>query len=297
MGKGVAMAITPRTETDSPIIAPTGNVTMANAGFVIVKPGTKPPRRLIVSSRAKEKHGKTHFSLSMPDPLAYISYDMGDEGMIEKFVDQGRVIHRCELPKPTFRKPISGEDMKKREEAETKSKLAQYEEHWLRGRDAFEAAVNNKSIRSIIVDTNSEFYESIRLARLGKLTQVMPQHYGPVKEEFRGIMQLAKYRKDVNVIFIHKMKKEYKENSKGDSNWTGKWEMQGFDDMGYIAQVIITHLREPLAGGGVRFGIRIDDCRQNPDVIGLELWSDEGMCDFVNLAMCVYPDTNEGDWR
>lgn len=282
------MAITPTS---------TSAVAMANAGFIVVKRNATPTYRLIISSRAREKHGKTHFALTMPNPVAYISYDMGDEGMIEKFADEGKVIHRCELPKPVFRKPISGEDMKKREEAETKSKLAQYEEHWLKGRDAFESAVGNKDIRSIIVDTNSEFYESIRLARLGKLTQVMPQHYGPVKEEFRNVMQLAKYRKDINVIFIHKMKKEYKENSKGDSNWTGKWEMQGFDDMGYIAQVIITHLREPLNTGGVRFGIRIDDCRQNPDVIGLELWSDEGMCDFANLGMVVFPQSSEEDWR
>lgn len=270
---------------------------MLNTGFAQVEKGVKPKYRLIISSRAKEKHGKTHFSLGMPDPIAYISYDMGDEGMIEKFANEGKTIYRCELPKPVFRKPISGEDMKKREEAETKSKLAQYEAHWLKGRDAFESAVGNSQIRSIVVDTNSEFYESIRLARLGKLTQVMPQHYGPVKEEFRSVMQLAKYRKDINVIFIHKMKKEYKENSKGDSNWTGKWEMQGFDDMGYIAQVVITHLREPVPGGGVNFGIRIDDCRQNPDVIGLELWSYDGMCDFANLGMVVFPESTPEDWR
>jgi hypothetical protein len=127
---------------------------------------------------------------------------------------------------------------------------------------------------------------------------VKPQHYGPVKQEFRDVVRQVLTRKDINAVFVHKLKKEYKGmKSKDESVWTGGWEMQGFDDFGYIAQVVITHLREPAEGGGVRFGIRIDDCRPNPDVIGEELWSDFEMCDFANLGVLIYPDTTLEDWK
>jgi len=272
---------------------------LISAGFEEVVADKAPNYRLIICSRAKEKHGKTHFSLTSPGNIAYLNYDKGEEGVMEKFLKDRpeRKIYTCELPKPLFRKRLTGEEAKKREEGETKLRLEQYDKYWLKGRDAFEAAATNPLIKTIVVDTCTEFYESVRLARFGKLTEVMPQHYGPVKSEFRDVVRMAFDRKDLNVIFVHKMKKEYQENSAGKAAWTGRLEMQGFEDMGYIAQVTITHLREKIPSGGVKFGIRIDDCRINPDVIGLELWSDDGMCDFANLGMVVYPDSTQEDWE
>ncbi len=50
-------------------------------------------------------------------------------------------------------------------------------------------ALESKEIKSIVIDTASEAWELVRLARFGKLTQVMPQHYGPVNTEFRDMIK------------------------------------------------------------------------------------------------------------
>lgn len=278
-------------------ISPPSNEFM-DAGFKLA--GSETNYRLIVCSRAKEKHGKTHFSMTAPGPYAYINYDQGDEGVLEKFVRAGAKIYKCDLPKPLIIKSrVTAKNDKERERLEKEQmdqRIQQYEDYWVRGRDAFVAAVANPHIRTIVVDTATEFYESLCLSRFGKLTQVMPFMYGPVKQDFRDVLRLAFTRKDLNVIFVNKMKKEYKENSKGDAVFTGKMEMKGFDDLGYIAQVTITHLRVDLPGGGVKFGIRIDDCRANADCIGTFLWSEDEMCDFPNLGMTVFPDSSPEDW-
>lgn len=275
------------------------NDAFMDAGFAPVTAERR--RRLIVCSRAKEKHGKTHFAMTAPGPFAYIDYDQGTEGVLEKFVEAGAEIYKCDLPKPLIVKAkitaATDKERERLEKVDLERRVSQYDDYWVKGRNAFVAGCDNKRIKTVIVDTASEFYEALCLARFGRLTQVMPFMYGPVKQDFRDVLRLAFGRDDLNVFFINKMKKEYKENSKGDAVATGKMEMKGFDDLGYIAQVVITHLRKDIPGGGVIFGIRIDDCRANPDCIGVELWSDDGMCDFPNLAMTVFPDTVPEDWQ
>src|ERR1035437_263544 len=48
------------------------------------------PYRLIWRSYGPEKSGKNHFGLPAPGPIAIQSFDIGVEGVVEKFVKAGK---------------------------------------------------------------------------------------------------------------------------------------------------------------------------------------------------------------
>jgi len=130
-------------------------------------------------------------------------------------------------------------------------------------------------------NTDSEAYELARLAKFGKLTQVMPQHYTEVNNEYREILRLA-YDSPMNAIFIHKMKPKYIQNQR-----TNEYEPSGMSDMEYNVQANITMHREDT-DEGTEFSAFIKDCRHNPNVNGE--WLKGEMCDFNFLLSLIHGD-------
>lgn len=156
--------------------------------------------------------------------------------------------------------------------------------------------------RTTIIDTGSEMYELIRLAELGRLTQVPPNLYGPVNAKMRALIRLA-YDGDSNVIFLHKMKEEWVNEpsfnpSKGKientSRKTGNYKRAGWNDMGYQVQVSIHAFREDLNGGGSNFFLKVLDCRHNPALNGYVLEGEQ--VNFPTLAQMVMPGTSLENW-
>lgn len=221
--------------------------------------------RLIVNVMAREKSGKTHFALTAPGPIVLFNFDFGLEGVINKF----------------NKKPIYASEYRINEISPDK-----YAAEWERFKRENKAAMNEKQVRTIIWDTGTEVWELIRMARFGKLTQVMPHQYGPVNSEMRTLVRDA-YSSDKNLIVLHKMGIQYVNN-----NPTDKYVMAGFKDIPYNVQVNCLAWRED---GGGDFHLEISDCRQNSDMAGLDMVGD--MINFQNLAMMVLPGTSEKDWR
>ena len=119
-------------------------------GFKKVSSEIKP--RLIASVSGKEKHGKTSFALSAPGPIIYFNLDFGQEGVIDKY---------------------SGDkDIYEKEYKFTRLETAdRYVTLWTGFVTDFRAALQSKA-RTIIIDTATEAWELVRLARFGKLAQV-----------------------------------------------------------------------------------------------------------------------------
>ncbi len=247
---------------------------LAEVGFDV--PDGEPHHRLIVSSSARDKHGKTDWALrSTPEPIALIDMDMGTEGLLERkpFRDR-KIIHKVfNLRK---RKALEGEIMTK----------AEVMSEWTSVSECLRTVIQSPVIRTVVVDTGTELWELARLAHLGKLEKVLPHHYGPVNKDFRNIVQLVYERKDLNAIFIHKMKKEYK-----DDKWKGGYQSASMGDMPFLVQVNIEHLLDREEN---MFGINVINCRQNKDMAGEELWGSASS--FRNLAMSVFPNSTKADW-
>jgi hypothetical protein len=237
--------------------------------------------RLVLNVEGMEKCGKTHFALTAPGPIAVIDMDIGLEGVISKFTLQKKIY----VASFNYRDATTPDE---------------WEKMWVKMKTAYMDALASKSIRTVIADTATEWWELVRMARFGKLAQVKPHHYAPVNAEFRDLLRKA-YDTDKNLILIHKQKKEYT----GDpGSWTGNMERAGFGDIGYAVQANILSWRitalDEIYGKGREdgykgFGITVRDCRQQAELAGTELL--EPLNTFPVLASQVFPSTDQSEWE
>ena len=230
-------------------------------------------RRIILSVEAREKRGKSNFALTAPSPHAIFDFDTGLEGVLEKFSrtqeiyigdyrrDKGLILNQAE-----------------------------WQAQWLKFKKEYVAALSSPTIRTVTIDTATEAWETLRLAKFGKLSQVMPNQYGPANDEYREMVRVA-FGSDKNLILLHKMKEEYvaSKASPAIANWTGGYVRAGFKDSPYLVQMNL--FLDRTEDG---FLCRIIDCRQNPMIAGMELYGDD--ITFQSIAGLVFPDSDEGDW-
>lgn len=265
---------------------------IANQGFALggsFKPssslGFTP--RLVCAIDGLEKGGKTNFALTMPGPIAYQSFDIGLEGVIEKF----------ESLKPIFLaeygikvdKGDSPEEVSKKVAPEWTRFVKDYKDVMIPGMK--KTPGTQGYVCSGVWDTGSEIWEVLRLARLGKLTQVMPHHYTQLNTEFQSLVREV-FDTPGNMCILHKLKPEWKDNpATGKGNKTGAYERAGYGGMGFLVQVNATAWRDPITGV---FHLTVKDCRQNPACAGLDLEGD--MATFPWLAVNVFPQTSLEDW-
>ena len=239
---------------------------LAGTGFKEADTGVK--LRILVGVEALEKEGKTHFALTAPGPLAVFDFDTGMEGVVHKFAGK---------------KKIYVSDYRRLGNVMTNTP-----ENWVLLWEKFKreyiAAMDAPEIRTVVLDTATEVWELLRMARFGKLTQVMPYHYGPVNAEYRELIRKA-YASGKNLILLHKMKDEYVNDKR-----TGQLKRSGFSDTGFLVQVNVRLWRDE----DNNFHLYVKDCRQNPDANGMDLMND--MANFPTLATIVFPGTEEGDW-
>ena len=240
------------------------------AGFTA--PNTVLTPRLIMSLCGLEKTGKTHLALSAPGPLAYLSLDFGDEGVIEKFTTQKTIF------KAEFKIPSARGNNKARENMKD-----QAEDVWESFKEKYMFSLANA--RTVIVDTETEAWELIRLARFGKIDQVKPVHYGPVNREYKETLIKAAYEANANVILLQRLKKEWLNDKP-----TGQYEQAGYSGIPFDVQV---NARTFVNEEG-KFALYIDNCRQNAMLRGVVLPQDE--CEFWILANRVMPDLSPTVW-
>ena len=242
---------------------------LKNVGFD--HPKSVKHKTLIVSICGLEKQGKTHFSLTAPPPIAIFNIDIGTEGVVDKFKDD-KVIMEKELFVPE-----DGEAAK---------------EEWDKFYKAYKAVLNTKHVRTIIFDTATELWELLRMARFGKLSQVLPVMYGPVNAEFRKVLRDAYDTPDKTLILLHKMKPVYINDKR-----TNKYERSGFSDTGYLVQANCEVYRNPGEEGNTNpdFNLMVLDCRQNEKLVG-EVLSGP-VCNFPFLASLIVEGTTPEDWE
>lgn len=238
--------------------------------------------RLVVAIDGMEKAGKTNFSLTAPGPIAFQALDIGTEGVIEKF-QTNKVIHRADYG--ILVEKGDSQDMVMKKAAPVWDQfLADY-------KTVVVPKLKAGAVRTAIWDTGSEVWELQRLARLGKLTQVMPHHYTALNLEYSNLLREI-FDTPGNMIILHKLRAEWKDNPvTGKGQKTGQFERAGFAGTGFLVQVNATTWRDPKTG---TFHLTVRDCRQNPAVAGLDL--EDEMATFPWLGVHVFPDSDLSDW-
>lgn len=235
------------------------------------------PQRLVAVSSALAKRGKTTWGFSMPKKarngrkgLAYLQLDANYEHALKKArTEYGKdsIAHLRYFADP--RQDIKGANLAV----------------WERLVRDYEYCV--KKFRSVMIDTASELLDVRKLAEYGRNTQIMQMYYGGFYADLRWMVKLA-LDNDANVLFIHRAKKEYINDT-----WKGDYELEGWRGIIYEAQVHVTHDRDDDGN----FTTSIIDCGQDAMLNGYTFNSgdDEGN-DFAALAMKIYPDSSPEDW-
>lgn len=223
-----------------------------------------------------EKRGKNHFALSAPGPVGILSLDLGLDGVVQKFQNKKEIwVAEHRVNTTALRAQHNMEDVAEVANEAWNNIMRDYDEMLASG------------AKSGIIDTATELWEILRLARFGKLDQVRPHHYGPVNAEFREVIRKA-YDTDMNLLLLHKMKDEYKNDSR-----TGDVKRSGFSDMGFLVQVIVQCWRDEEKAPDC-FHATVVDCRQDPTLNGFDMQGE--MATFPTLAQLVFTETSAEDW-
>lgn len=238
------------------------------------------PLRLVASTEAMEKSGKTHFILTAPGPIGILDLDDGLDGVIEKFPDKVVVVKR-------FSRQLQSILDGKRYDAD------EMNSEWEAFIAAYTALLRSPFIATLGGDSWADAWELCKMAHFGTDDPKgagsgghNTYKWGPPKREFRRLMSLAKARDDINLVLTHRLKDEY---GKGDKK-TGKFIHDGFKEMKYVTDVHIRHFVDEEG----EFCIEIMASRRNPSLKGLVLSGPEA--NFTGLAMRLFPHTKPSDW-
>lgn len=285
--------------------------------------------RVVLAVDGLDKAGKDRFAFTAPKPLLLLDFDMGSEGV------EGSTHPLIVKSKPFAFRPteISFEtDMKEEDRARLLTDAAW--PHHLRFRNTYLDALKKPLIitpdgrklmaKTIVIDTGSEAWEMMRYAEFGKLTKVMPHHYTAVNSQMRDLVRAA-LESNVNVIWLHQLKAEWKDNAEGKGRKTGTLERAGFERMANLVQANFLVYRVPRIDDGktvnwkwgegnfmyqptprallsddtldpsdLGFRMVCGNSRHDPTMEGLELSNDA--INFQTIATMMLPESTDGDW-
>lgn len=213
--------------------------------------------------------GRTSLALTAPGPIALLHAEEKIDGIVQKFPEKGIRLH-C------FGGRFSGSH----QEIATQAS-AQIEQFKAALDDAFSWA------KTVIVDTHTEAWELLRLARFGTLNPSghVPSLYGPVNAEWKGLFRGHRAQDRYNLICIGQIKEQYRNNKP-----TGKLEQAGQKEMKYPADVIVRMDRPE----DDRVVATIEKAWWNEHMVGLELENEE--VTFLNL-MSLITETDAEEWE
>ncbi len=236
---------------------------------------SKVRHRLIFRSYGPEKCGKNHFGLTAPGPIAIQSFDVGLEGVVEKFL----------------KSPLGPKEIVATHYEFDRNDCSQEAAQELSARFDEDYDLALRRARTIIWDTETELWELDRFAEFGENAQGVstdaPRNYVRLNGRYRDRIQRA-YDSGVNLQLIQKVKERWTSNAKGSPVPSGVFEPTGFKEANYIVQVNLCHSWSKDQG----FGVHVINCRQNMGIAD-ETYYD---IDFLTLAQLVFPDSSEEDW-
>lgn len=248
-------------------------------------------QRAIVSLEGDRKSGKLHTALTAPEPIYLHSFDIGTEGVVEKFMN-GKIasksrIYIAEYPSPDQVARATGNKDAVMDEAIRIWQV--FEQQY------YDSLEQTKQGGTVIVDKGGQCFETLTLAEFGRTERILPRNRGKINSRMAAIVRAGYGSK--NVFWLHDVKDEYKDLLDRDGNVsvddrgeprsarTGNKVQRGYGDVPFIVQMVGRCERVDLPGGGSQFQIRIRDSRHNPFANGLVI---ENNWDAITWALHEY---------
>jgi hypothetical protein len=164
---------------------------------------------------------------------------------------------------------------------------------WNRMVAAWTDAVANWA-RTVIMDTDAEGWEILRLARFGELTPKgrLDHLYGPVNAEWRSLFKQVRAQERCSAVLIGQTKNEYRDVRKGTSTVseaTGRTIRAGHKEMPFLADVVLRTARTKSGG----FQVTIEKGWFNAATEGMVF--EDGDCDLPTILSLI-TETEVEEW-
>lgn len=273
---------------------------------------------IFASINAADGHGKTSWLLTMPKPMSLFHIDANTEQVVDKAIEDGTIDEGDVTLYPmSYPAAIFGNKDRVQDEAE---KIWQGD--FL---DPLEKVLDGND--HIAIDTGTELFELLMMARHGRTIQIMPEMRTKMNYEFKSLLQVLK-RSQRHVVLLHRVRDVWatttKETNKGSEEIrdkvAGVFEREGFGKVGYHVNVEAYLKFDPSRGGTManQFGMRVSRCTERASLATAipqdkEFWDLESegwwwgrkkledgsrvkRASFTYLAMQMYPGTTPEDW-
>jgi len=237
---------------------------LINLGFTNI--AAPIPQRVIAKVAGPEKSGKSHLTLTAPEPIIFISIDIGTEGVVEKFQLAGRQVYVYDLKVERGMSP------------------ADYTLAWTKVDTIIDTALKVGK-GTIVFDTWTEMYELARLKHFaGRMDKVMPQEYPVVYADLRDKIRRIYESRHMSAMLLTKMAPDFN---------TKLLVEKGFGDTDFLVQANFTTSRvdvqDPATGAyHPSFKVAVRDCRQNPMLNGMVFQNDSPNGDQFNMEQIIW---------
>lgn len=258
-------------------------------------PGLKRPG-IMIGTEGETNTGKTEFALSCPGPGILLAVDR----MYDACLDNPN-------PPAARRNDYAFKECK----LSMATMAENHKENWESYRADLMKAVANKDVRTVVIDGDSDTWETQRLAAFGKLTQIPSIFYADVNAARRALIARL-FDSGKIIVATNKIKEEYgvvrdaqgnavMKDGKEVREKTGKLIRQGFDDDNYLWHIQLRHFftsatinKKTGAQIPMQFGIEILKCKSNPQLKGERLLGDDA--NFAGLVSLCYPNVGLKEW-
>lgn len=227
--------------------------------------GSLMPKRLVAAVSGTWGSGKTHLSLTAPEPITFFDVDKGTEGVVEKFVLLGKRVIVV---------PVNFPDQGNQQV---------YMDIWQKMMAQLNTALSMGQ-GTVVFDTFTVLRQLSGWAFVGKIAEIRPTLHAVYQAPLRAIVRLV-YDSGMNGVFLHRYGEVFNEK--------GVMELKGWKDIEYECQVsVIVEFVPPDKDHPVGFYRgRVNKCRQKPSLVNTWLLSDPmagGDLDFSILTQKVH---------
>lgn len=246
---------------------------------------------LIVATDGLPRTGKTRFAATAPDPIGVLINDRNSRWTFAKHAEEtGKKIVGPDRDFIRVEEPI------KLARLSVDDAIKYYRKHVDDFKMEYFRMLDDKSIRTIVIDTGTQLSEDILFANYGRNLRVMPRDRGAYNQEIKDMLVAC----NKNLIVIHQSREVWV----NDQVVPGKYERTGYKRISYEMNVCVQHFKDKAThnkdcagseNGCVCYGIRIGECQANPELDGEKIIGRKAT--FPHLARRIFPDSDLDDWR
>lgn len=264
-------------------------------------PTTFNRRRIFWDIIGAEKTGKTSLSLSLGGDTNIIDLNRGLDGVVQKALKRRKEAGvRGKVRYASHQVPDGEADSAKCKTEALKT--------WA-GMDA-DMRSSFKSSNVVLVDSGTEFYKLSRMCSFGDVKGKGGKGQLDYDEVYRRMRFLLNqyHANKAHLVTTHQLRDEWvskvdRETGKTKSSKTGKLIRDGFDEIGYMAEIVVRTDRRITKNGMIFVGV-VEECRFNADLVGVEFTSERDEDDepgpyFLSLPhiAAMATETEVEEWK